>query len=368
MSIPLFKPHFSESCRRRIVNDVDGILASGKLMMGEHLKKLESRFSEFIGMSRAVSVNTCTTALTICLKHFGAESGEVLVPSGSFITSVSSIIFAGGKPVLVDMDPETLSFDLEDLERKTTSKTRGIVWVHLCGNISRDYEKIIDFAKRKGLFLIEDCAHALGSRVNGRMAGSLADAACFSFYPTKIITSGTGGMITTNDPGLAKYAEKMRIFCRDPENPEITCMGNDWFMDEIRCCVARHHLAELPAQLERRAEIGAFYESRLAGAKGISLIRRPEGHVSSHYQFPVFTAEGVDHGALIKAMKEKHGVQVKTIYRPTHEEVIFRHLDDGTLEKTSQTLNSSVCLPVFAEITDAELEQVAKALLDELQT
>lgn len=363
MQMPLFKPFFPEDCRRRILADVDEILISGKLMLGTHKDALEADFARFCGADHAVSVNTCTTALTLCLKYFGAEGHDVLAPSGSFLTSVSSVIFAGGRPVLVDMNPATLGPALDDLERKLTPATKGLVWVHLTGVVSPECEAILEFARSRGLFVIEDCAHALGAETPTGKAGCLGDAGCFSFYPTKIITSGTGGMVTTADPELKRYIELMRLFCRHKDG--INCLGNDWFLDEIRCCVARHQLAELPTQLVRRREIAALYTRELAGTPGITLLDLPAGNLPSYYQYPVFLDPGRDHAALLAAMKARE-IEAKKIYPPTHQENVFRHLDDGSLGRTEAALNTSVCLPLFVEMTDEQVLAVAGALKAEL--
>lgn len=363
MKTPLFKPYFPEDCRRRILADVDEILTTGKLMLGAHKDALEAGFAQLCGVPHAVSVNTCTTALTLCLKYFGAEGHDVLVQSGSFLTSVSSVLFAGGRPVLVDLNPATLGPALDDLERKITPQTKGLVWVHLTGIVSPEYEAILEFARSRGLFVIEDCAHALGAEVAAGRAGSLGDAGCFSFYPTKIITSGTGGMVTTADPELKSYVELMRLFCRHKDG--INCVGNDWFLDEIRCCVARHHLAELDAQLARRREIAALYDRELAGVPGITLLSRPADNLPSFYQYPVFLDLDRDHAALLAALKARE-IEAKKIYDPVHRENAFRHLDKGGLERTDAALGSSVCLPLFVEMGDDQVRAVAGALKAEL--
>ena len=184
-------------------------------MMGPWSERFERDFSRYVGTEYAISVNSCTTALTLCLSYLGAKDHEVLVPAASFVTDVSSPVFAGGSPVLVDIDPRTLAPSVDHLTRKMTSKTRGIIWVHLTGIISPSHEEIIDFAYQNDLFLLEDASHAHGASANGRLAGSFGDSACFSFYPTKIISTGTGGMITTNNADLATFVREMRLFGKD---------------------------------------------------------------------------------------------------------------------------------------------------------
>ncbi|MDD5679956.1 MAG: DegT/DnrJ/EryC1/StrS family aminotransferase [Candidatus Omnitrophica bacterium] len=366
-SIPLFRPFFPETCRRKIAADIKRILADGRLMLGEFTEKFEALFAAAIGVPYAVSVNSCTTALTICLKYFNVTGREVLVPSGSFVTSVSSILFAGGTPVFVDMNPDTLSFDINDLKKKITRKTKGVIWVHLAGFISPECNEIFGIARENNLFVIEDVAQALGADIRGRQAGSFADAACFSFYPTKIITCGTGGMITTKDKKLKKYAEEMRLFGKDAGTGEVKYIGNDWFLDEIRACVGYHHLTGLKSYLAKRRKIAGIYHETLKSNPNIRLLKMPAGNRPSYYQYPVFLKKGIDRRKLVKHMKEKYGIQVKGIYIPCHKEKIFDKFNKGKFDRTEETLDSSLCLPVHVQMIDKDALYVSECLIRELK-
>lgn len=360
--IPLFRPSFPDEIRQAIVKDIDSILRDGALMLGAHNTALEAALAETASTTCAATVNSCTTALTLALDFFGAKGNEVLVPSASFITSVSSIIFAGGKPVLVDANPETLSFSLEDLRRKITPRTRGILWVHLTGIISAEADAILEFAREHDLFVVEDCAHALGASFGGRKAGSLGEAGCFSFYPTKIVTSGTGGAVVTSNPELDAYVRKMRLFGKRPDNGQVDALGNDWFLDEIRACVARHHLACMPKQAARRDAIAATFREDLGRLPGVSFPRVPEQSKPSFYQFPVFLSSREAQLRVATRLSDEFGIQCKKIYTPTHEEVCFQHLNDGSFHNTADILHRSLCLPVHAAMSDADVARVVSAM------
>jgi perosamine synthetase len=366
-TISLSRPEYPEALRRTITADIEAILASGRLMSGPWARKFEERFAALTGRSHAVSLTTCTTALQIALMFAGVKGKDVLVPAGSFITDVSAVLFAGGRPVLVDMNPATLSLDLEDLERKITANTRALIWVHLTGLIAADHAAIVDFARRHNLYVIEDAAHAHGSRVDGRPAGSFGDASCFSFYPTKILSSGTGGLLLTDDDALAKFAAEMRIFGKEAASGEIVHLGNDWFLDEIRACVAFHHTGELNAQVVRRQAIAGRYQERLANQPGLRLLDVPSGSAPAWYQFPIFLDETLDRDALIKILKSDYDIETKGIYKPTHQEKIFKYLDDGTLKKAEHALNRSLCLPMHAGLSDGDVDAVADATAREIR-
>jgi perosamine synthetase len=363
LNIPLARPHFPAEHRSAIAADIEDILASGLLMAGPWAKKLERQFAELTGRAHAVSLHSCTTALQIALSFADVKGKEVLVPAGSFITDISVVEFAGGRPVLVDLNPDTLALDVEDLRRKLTPQTAAIIWVHLTGVIAHDHQAIVDFAADNNLFLIEDAAHAHGAEIDGRAAGGFGDASAFSFYPTKVLTSGTGGMLTTDNAALAKFAREMRVFGKEEGTGEIIHYGNDWFLDEIRACVASHQTSDLGPQLARRRNIAAVYRRALANQPNFSLLDVPDACHPSWYQFALFLDPGVDRTALIERLKTEHGIDAKGIYKPTHQEQIFRKYDDGTLKATEDILHRSLCLPMHAGLTDAEAEAITAALV-----
>lgn len=366
MTIPLFRPTFPSATRAAILADIDRILESGALMPGPHNQALEAALRTMVGVEHAATVNSCTTALTVALSYLGVQGGEVLVSSAAFITSVSSIMFAGGTPVLVDINPRTLSFSLDDLRRKVTSKTRGLVWVHLTGVISPEAEQIMAFAGENRLFIVEDCAHALGASLGRYQAGAMGDAACFSFYPTKIVTSGTGGALVTRISALDAYARKMRVFGKDPRTNVVDALGNDWFLDEIRACVAEHHLRCLPEQAGRRQSIAARYNSAFSSLPGIELPDVPPYSRPSYYQYPVLLRDRACQEQVAQRLADLHGIQSKKIYLPTHEEACLKFLDDGTLRQSEETLHRSLCLPIHPAMSDLEVEKVIDSFQKEL--
>jgi perosamine synthetase len=241
------------------------------------------------------------------------------------------------------------------------------MWVHLAGFVSQEYEEILDLAKEKKLFVIEDSAHALGAVVDGKRAGSLGDAGCFSFYPTKVITCGTGGMIATANKELKAYAERMRVFGKAPGTEAITELGNDWFLDEIRACIGYNQLLDLASNLKVRRKIADQYRTLLEGQPGITMIAVSEKAIPNYYQFPVLLDRGMDRQTLIRALKENHGIETKGIYRPCHKEQVFTQYDDGSLRNTEETLERSLCLPLFVNMSGEDVEYVAACLVKEVR-
>jgi len=360
-NIPLARPWFPDAMRKNVTADIDTILDTGRLMMGPYKDRLECAFRDLTGAKYAISLNTATTGLQIALRYFECRGREVLVPAASFTSDVSAVLVEGATPVLVDIDPNTLAIDLDDLERKTTENTAGIIWVHLTGVISREHREIVDIAKRRGLFLVEDACHAHGAVADGQCAGSIGDVGVFSFYPTKIMTSGTGGMIVTDDAQLARFARELRLFGKDEESGDIVHLGNDWFLDEIRAAVACRQIERLEEHLVRRRAIALRYNHCLSNQPGLRLLDLPAGHEPAWYQYPIFLDDTVDHDAVANALCGV-GIEVKRIYKPVHYEPIFQSFGNNTLGNAERMLARSLCLPIFADLTDDQGDRVATAL------
>ena len=365
-TIPFTKPYFSDVARAEILVAIDRILASGQLILGEYTVKLEAAFAAYTGCADAVTSSTCTSALQMCLEHYDVRGREVLVPAAGFITDVTVVKWAGGTPVLVDTDPATLSFDLDDLARKLTPRTKGLIWVHLTGLISPAWREIVAFARERGLFLIEDCAHAHGATVAGHKAGSLGDVGCFSFYPTKIMTTGTGGILTTSNPALARTARELRNFGKDAGVGAVVREGHDWLLDEVRACLGCFQLQELEENLAARGRIAQAYQEAFAGVAGVRCLTVPADQRPSWYHYTLFVDPPIDYDRLATGLSTRHGIPTKPIYPPLHHERIFRDLDTGTLGQSEAMLGRSLCLPLYPEMTTAQVTAVIAAVKSEL--
>jgi perosamine synthetase len=360
--MPFGKPYFSDDSRKKITQGVDKILSSGQLMLGEFTEKFEKGFAEYTGTSYAITTNSCTTALQIALMHFDVTDCEVLIPAAGFLTDLSVVRWAGGIPVLVDIDPATLSFDLDDLNSKLSPKTKGIIWVHLTGIIAENWREIKSFADSNNLFLIEDCAHAHGATIEGMKAGSIGDVGCFSFYPTKVMTTGTGGLLTTNDPELTKSARELRLFGRENGNGSVIREGNDWFMDEIRACIGFYQLAELEQGLSERRRVADRYIKGLKDVEGLTLLDVKKENHPSWYHFTAFVDLSIDYNKLVKVLNDEYGVPTKQIYVPLHKEPIFSDFDTDNLPNTEMVLNYSLCLPLYVGMESIQVEYVISSI------
>lgn len=229
------KLYFPKEDIEEIKVSVEKILQSGMLTLHTYTKESENRFAKLCNVKHAVAVNPGTSALEIALCTIKLKLGnEVLLPTNTFSATADAVIFAGAKPKLTDINPKTLCIDTENVQKSITPKTKGVIVVHIGGLICPEIEEIRELCQDKKLFLIEDAAHAHGSTINQKPAGSLGDIGCFSFYPTKVMTTGEGGMITTNNDEIAEKARILRDQGKASFNSNIIIeLGYNWKLPEM---------------------------------------------------------------------------------------------------------------------------------------
>lgn len=333
---------------------------------GPHVRDFENKFAEYNNIGYAVSVNSGTAALEIALRYFKLRGREVIVPTNTFVATPNSVIFAGGKPVFVDIREDTLCVDPEDVYRKLSSKTAGIIVVHIAGLICPQMDELRKFCKDNSLFLLEDAAHAHGAMINGRMAGTLGDAGCFSFYSTKVMTSSEGGMVTTNDQHLAEAARCMRAHGQNSER-RMVMLGHNWRMSEISAIIGKHQLERLEHFISERNKIAKHYERALRNAAGISLLQTPAFMRHSYYKYPVKLEEGIDKDRVAAVLRTKYGVETGNVYYPPCHLHPFYIENFGTKEGdfpvAENVLKRILCLPMHSGLTEEAARYSADALV-----
>jgi perosamine synthetase len=229
---------------------------------GEFIDRFESEFAKFCGVSHAVATNNGTTALHVALLALGIGPGdEVIVPTLTFVASPNSVMYCGATPVFIDIEPDTWNLDLNQLEAKITPRTKAIMVVHLFGH-PVDMDPVMALASKHGLYVIEDAAEAHGAEYKGRKAGSIGHIATFSFYGNKIITTGEGGMVTTNDPALARKVMMLKGQGQDFEKRYwFPIIGYNYRMTNIQAALGLAQLEKIDWHLGRRQENGAWYQA-----------------------------------------------------------------------------------------------------------
>ncbi|HVR11671.1 MAG TPA: DegT/DnrJ/EryC1/StrS family aminotransferase [Thermoanaerobaculia bacterium] len=369
-AVPAARIQFLPEDRAWIAARIAEVLESGQLTLGKHGAELERRFAALCGTPHAVAVNSGTSALEIILRSLDVAGRDVLVPTNTFFATAAAVVHAGGRPVLVDMDPDTFGIRPEDVEKALTPKTAGVVAVHIGGLISPRMGELQELARRKGIWLVEDAAHAHGSTHAGVAAGAFGIAAAFSFYPTKVMTSAEGGMIVTGDDRLDAEA---RIY-RDQGKASFTQnahtrMGYNRRLSEPHAIIGLRHLERLPAMLADRRRAAAVYDAAFAGRDGggfrhLRALAVPAGGVSNYYKYIAVLSRRADRTALKQALRERHGVSLAgEVYEtPLHAQPVFREYAGAPLPVADDLCARHLCLPVFAGMEERDAHQVLRAL------
>lgn len=355
-------------------------MRSGWLTMGPRTSKFEQTFAAYLGAPHAVALNSGTAALHLALEACGIGPGdEVILPTYTFTATASVVCHLGATPVLVDIKPEDFNVDPERIEAAITPRTRALLPVHIAGQACA-MDAILDLAARHSLRVVEDAAHALPTRYRGRPVGTIGDATAFSFYVTKSLTTGEGGMLTTADAALADRARLMRLhgMSKDAWNRytaegawhyDVVAPGFKCNLTDIAAAIGLCQLAKTEAMAARRAEIAARYTAAFAGADGLEPPWvNPDGEHAWHlYLLRLRPNEiAVDRSTFIRQLTARHiGTSVHFI--PLHLHPYYRSAggyQPETFPVAYAEYGRVVSLPIYAAMTDADVGDVISAVLD----
>lgn len=372
MRIPILRIPFTDDDIASVQKGIGEVLKSGQLAMGKYVAEFERIFSEFVGVKYAIGVNSGTSALEICLRAIDVRDSSIIVPTNTFMATPTSVIHAGGKVIFSDVLKKDLCMDPEDLNEKIQKNTKAVILVHIGGIISTQLKAIQEICGEHKLFLIEDAAHAHGSTINGKKAGALGVAGAFSFYPTKVMTCGEGGMITTDNEEVYKKA----LMLRDHGKPDHrfnkhTEFGYNWRLSEIHAVIGLEQMNKINWILGERRRVARIYDKKLHDVEGIELIKMPTNVESSYYKYIVYLKEGVDRDYIKNKMKNEYGVELTgEVYAdPCHSQPVFKKYPERVLNKGDDKLpgaeyvcNRHICLPLYPGLTEEEVNYVVESL------
>jgi dTDP-4-amino-4,6-dideoxygalactose transaminase len=366
--VPPVKPYFPKEDIEQVKNDVEKILQSGMLTLHTYTREFENQFAKLCGVKHAIAVNSGTSALEITLRAMALKPrDEVLVPTNTFSATAAAVIFAGARPKLTDIDPKSLCVDVENVRKNTTSKTRGVIAVHIGGLICPEIERIRELCQEKDLLLIEDAAHAQGSSINRKSAGSLGDAGCFSFYPTKVMTTGEGGMITTNNDRIAEEARILRDQGKENFNSNIIIeLGYNWRLPEINAAIGLVQLKRLNEIIEKRNKIAEYYDRELEKLSKIAPLKTPPNILNNYYKHVAFVKKGVDREKLKEKLRAE-GVRCsgEVYWPPLHLEPVYKQMlgtKEGDFPLAEDACKRMICLPLYAQMTKEDEQYVIEKL------
>jgi dTDP-4-amino-4,6-dideoxygalactose transaminase len=338
-----------------------GVLRSGNYVLGEHVEKFEHDFAAYCDCKYGVAVNTGTSALHLAMLAAGIGPGdEVITSPFTFVATVAAILYAGATPVLVDVDPRSLTLDPQLLEAAITPRTKAIIPVHIYGQMA-DMAPILSIATRHGIVVIEDACQAHGATYRGWRAGSVGLAGCFSFYPGKNLGAcGEGGILVTNDENVAMAARRLRDWGQDGRYNHVV-KGFNFRMDAIQGAVLSVKLAHLDAWTERRRVHAACYDTLLSGMRTLEL---PEEMSDRRHVYHVYAIRTAEREAMRRALQAE-AVQTGLHYPiPVHMQIAYADLGyrEGDFPVTEKASREVLSLPIYPELEPRQIEAVTSAI------
>jgi dTDP-4-amino-4,6-dideoxygalactose transaminase len=359
--IPILDLHAQyETIRDELEAAVLEVLRGGAYILGANVRALEQEVAAFLGAGRGVGVASGTDALRLCLHALGLAPGdEVITTPFTFIASANTISRAGATPVFVDIEHGTFNIDPRAIAAAVTPRSMGIVPVHLYGQAA-DMDAIMAIAGRHGLWVLEDCAQAIGAAWNGRPVGTFGAAGCLSFYPTKNLgAAGDGGMVVTGDARLAGQVELLRRHGgRDKYNVEM--VGYNSRLDEIQAALLRVKLRRLRQWNDARRRVAARYDALLAGTPATT----PAVAAGATHVYHQYTIRAPRRDALADHLR-RQGIGTMIYYPyPLHRQAVYAGLGyaEGSLPESERAGREVLSLPIYPELSDAQIAQVAQAI------
>lgn len=372
--IPGFDLKYSEGDIRRMTDEFEKILRTGFISMGSHVEKFEKEFAEFCGTPYALATANGTCSLEMILRAIGVRGSTVIVPSHTFMATAAAIVHAGGKVIFTDCQKENFQMDPEDLRKKIRSDTKVVILVHMSGIVSLHFDKIKKICDDNGLFLIEDAAHAHGATIDGRMAGTLGIAGAFSFFSTKALTTGEGGMITTSDKSIYETCKALRDHGRFGPEPNIhEEFGYNWRPSEFHAILGLQQMQKVEKILEERRWIARMYDEKLSARQipGIKLLTIPENIKSTYYKYILYCDDDVERIVLKKTLKEDYGISLpgELYNQACHTQPVFKKYPDTVVTspddrfpETEYVVNKHFCLPLYLGLGEEQIDYVVSSL------
>ena len=364
MRVPPARILFPPEDRLAILERIDNALSSGQLTLGPIGAELEAAFAARHGTRHAVAVSSGTAALEIILRAVGVEGREVVVPANTFFATAAAAVHAGARLRFVDCDPQTMAIDPIDLANCIGPETAAVVIVHIGGLVTPAIDDIASMCAATGVQLVEDAAHAHGSAHDGRSAGTFGRAASFSFYPTKVIAGGEGGMIVTDDDDIAEEARVYRDQGKGSFHANFhTRMGANWRMSEPHAAIVLSQLRRLDEFIERRQELAARYDAALA-AVDLTPLTIPDSASSNFYKYVAFLPDSIDRTLFKQYLRSEFdiGLSGEVYDTPLHHQPIFSQLDDRALPGSEWLCARHVCLPLYPALTEADVDYVVESV------
>ena len=368
---------FHHDIDEKDIGRVNSVLRSIFLTTGKEVEEFEQKFSHYIGKSYTVGLTSCTASLHLSLIALGIGPGdEVITTPMSFCATANAILHAGAKPVFIDVEEETGNLNAELIESAITEKTKAIIPVHLYGQMC-DMKRIKEVAEQYNLKIIEDAAHAIEASRNAIRVGELSEAACFSFYATKSITSGEGGAISTDNETLAETLSMLRLhgidrgaadrYTKRYQHWDMPLLGWKYNMDNIQAALLIGQLERIEELWQKRDLLWKIYEMELTNVRGIRLLKSISGFKHARLMFTALVFPD-KRDALLWTLQDR-GVGVAVNYRPIHLLKYYRETfgyREGDYPVAEEIGKSTISLPLYPALKEEDIKYIVKVLREEI--
>ena len=371
IKFPAYEPWISND-DRKIVNKA---LTQSMLTLGPQIEKFEADFCKYTKAKYAIAVSNCTAALHLSLKALGIKKDdEVIIPDLTFVADANAVLACNAKPVIVDINKDDFFLSIQNIKKNITKKTKAIIPVHIYGQFC-NIEDVLDLARANNLKVVEDCAHAIGTFRNSKHAGTLGNTGCFSFYPTKNITTAEGGMVITSSKTLAEKIRQLRshgitksLKSRYSSNYpwifDIIEPGYNYRMDEIRAALGISQLKRIKKINQLRKNAALYYHKKLQNIPGINLPDMVNDKTHSYHLYTIRVTKPfkLSRNQLFKKLKDS-GIRTTVYWMPIHEYTAFRKFaKKSNIINTTKIYDEILALPLFPNISKKHQDAVIKVI------
>ncbi len=363
-TIPIYKLEFQDSFIFDFQRGVREILTSDSISESKYVKKFETEFGKLTNSEHCIAVTSGTAALEIALRTIDVRGKKVIVPSNTFFATTVAITNAGGIIELIDIESEYMAICPKSLKEKISEGVGAVILVHIGGIISHNYKEIREICRQFNVPLIEDAAHSHGSTVEGKYAGTIGDIGCFSFFPTKVMTTGEGGMVTTNNPNYYDKIRSLKNFGRDNNNSAIcvNSQGANYKISEFTGLMGYLECGRVKRRVAKRNELLNRYIQNLEGSSYV-LVTQKSGYCS---YYKCILKISIDREWLRQYCKEKNITLTGEVYKiPIHQQPLYKEQFEGLeLPVTNDICKNHICPPLYPELLLEEIDYVSEVLLN----
>ncbi len=360
------RPFFPEEDIQKISADISETLQEGMLRKGKNFVAFEKEVAEYLCIKSSVAMDSDSSALETALGYFNVKNREVAVCTNSFVSVPNSVLYAGGKVVFVDIGEDSLSMDPESLLANISKDTCGVIVTHIAGFPNPYLREIMDICRKHDLFLVEDATHAIGATMNGKKLGTFGDAGVFAFTPTKVLTTGEGGMLVTNNNDLAEFAKSYSYYGSGPGKTNFVNLGRHMMLPEISAIIGRHQLRRAEEFIAYRNKIAGIYDEAFEKTS-LNSVKCSTGCRCSYYKYPLILDDRANKEKFTKMLFQDFGIETGTVfYPPCHLQATYQGLISKTrlssLPVAERVLSKTITLPLHVAMTEQDANYVIDSI------